>query len=132
MGLASIAARGAQAGSVDEARALRGEAEILLAQVQLAHIVVALAAIFVRGGVARAPRGVVGRKGELCGDLLERVLRVRQAELVAKEICLGRTAVGGGCRPGGYAERGFDELLRFLYQVRDVEHSCGTRPRRRR
>lgn len=132
MGLARVAARGAQTGSVDEARALGREAEVLLAEMQLAHIVVALTAILVRGGIARTPRGVVGRKREFCGDLLERVLRVRQAELVAEEIRLGGTAVGGGRRPSGYVERGFDELLRFLYQIRDVEHSCGTRPRMRR
>lgn len=65
------AAGGARAGRVDEARALGGEAQVLLAQVQLADIVVALRTFAVCRGVAGAPRRMVGLQGELGGDLLE-------------------------------------------------------------
>ena len=89
---------------------------------------VSLTAFLLGGCVGRAPRRVVGRKGEFCGDLLERILRVGQAKLVAEEVRFGRTSVGGGCRPSGYVQRGLDELLGFLNQVRDVEHFGGTLP----
>jgi hypothetical protein len=52
---------------------------------QLAHIVVALAALLLRCDVAGAPRGMVGLKRELSGDLLEGILRVGEPELVAEE-----------------------------------------------
>lgn len=89
---------------------------------------ISLTAFLVGRRVAGAPRRVVGRKRKFCGDLLEGVLRVGQAKLVAEEVRFGRASVGGGCRPGGYVQRGLDELLRFLNQVRDVEHFGRTRP----
>lgn len=124
MRLSGEAARGAQAGCIHETRSLRRKAEVLLAQVQLAHIVIALAALFLRGDVAGAPRRMVGLKRELCGDLLEGVLGVGEAELEAKQCRFRRPAVGRG--GGSYGvERRFDVLLGLLHQIRDVEHGFG-------
>lgn len=91
---------------------------------QLADIVVALAALLLRGGVAGAPRGMVGLECKLGGDLLEGILRVGESELVAEESGFGGSAV---CRRGsGYGvERRFDVLLGLLHQIRDVEHGFG-------
>lgn len=85
MSLPREAAGRAQARGIGEARALCREAEILLAKMQLAHIVVALAALLLRCDVAGAPRGMVGLKRELSGNLLEGILRVGEPELVAEE-----------------------------------------------
>jgi hypothetical protein len=123
--LSGEAAAGAQRGRVHKARALGREAEILLAQVKLPDIVVALAAVLLRGcDIAGAPRRVVGREGELGGDLLERVLGVGQSELVAEEGRFRRPAVR---RRGGrnVVQRGFDVRLGLLHQTRDVEHGFG-------
>jgi len=85
MSLSREGAGRAQARCVGETGALSREAEVLLTEVQLSHIVVALTALLFRGDVAGAPRGMVGLKGKLGGDLLKRVLRVGQPELVAEE-----------------------------------------------
>jgi hypothetical protein len=118
------AARGAQTSGADEARALRREAEILLAQVQLPHIVIALAALLLRGcDVAGSPRGMVGGERELGGDFLQRVLRVGKAELVAEEGRFRGPAVRG--RGGSdVVQRRLDVLLRLLHQIRDGKHGC--------
>lgn len=120
MGLASEAAGRAEAGGIHKARASGGEAEILLAEVQLAHIVVALAAVLVGGDVA-GPGGMVGLQRELGGDFLEGVLRVGKAELVAEEGGFGGPAIRGRGR-GDVVERGLNVLLRLLDQVGEVEH----------
>ena len=53
------------------------------------------------------------RKDELCGDLLQRVLGIGEAELLAKQGGFGRVAVGGG--QGRKSEvRRVDEGLGFL------------------
>jgi hypothetical protein len=116
------AAARAQGGRVDEAGALRREAQILLAQVQLPNIVVALTTVLVpQTDVAAAPRRVVGGEGKLSRDLLERVLRVGQPELVPEEGRFRGPAVRRGRRSDG-VERRLDVRLGFLHQARDVEH----------
>ena len=119
------AAGQAGAGRVDEAGPLGGEAEVLLAQVQFPNIVVALSALPFFGAFASAsagaPRGRVGLESKLRGDLLERVLRVGQPELIAEEGRFGRTAVARS-RSGHVAEGGLDQLLGPLHQIANIEH----------
>lgn len=124
MRLPREAARGSQAGRVDKARTGCREAEKLFAEVQLAHIVVALAAVLLRCDVAGAPRGMVGLKRELGGDLLERVLGIGEAELMAEEGGLRGATVGRG-RCSYRAEGWFNVLLGLLDEVGDVEHGFG-------
>ena len=82
---------------------------------------ITLTALLVRRILSAGPRGVVLLERELSGDFLERILGVRESELVAKEGRFRRSAVGGrGCSYG--AEGRLDVLLSLLHQVRDVEH----------
>jgi hypothetical protein len=88
-----------------------GEAEVLLAEVQLPDVAVALRAVLLASVIGGARR-VVGRQSELCGDLLEWILGVGQAELVAEELGFGESSVG---RCGaGEVERWVDQLLGLL------------------
>lgn len=112
MRLTCEAARRAQTGRVHEAGAGGREAEILLAKVQLAHIVIALTAVLLGCDVAGSC-GMVGLQRELGGDLLEGVLRIRKAELVAEEGRFGGSPVGGRGRCN-VIECRFDILLRLL------------------
>lgn len=70
---------------------------------------------------------MMGRKSEFGGDLLERVLRVGKAKLMAEEVRFRRTAVGRG-NGAREIEGWLYELLRLLHQVRDVEHDGGEVP----
>jgi hypothetical protein len=115
------AAGQAGAGCVDEAGPLCGEAEVLLAQMQFPNIVVALSALPFFRAFAGAPRGRVGLESKLRGDLLERVLRVGQPELIAEEGRFGRSAVVRR-RSGDVAEGGLDQLLGPLHQIANIEH----------
>ena len=126
MCLSSEAARGTEASCVDKARTLGGKAEVLLAQVQLAHIVVALAAVLVGCAIARGPRGMVGLQCKFGGDLLQRILGVWEAELVAEKGGFRGSAIGVDWG-SDVIERGLDVLLGFLHQAGDVEHGFGLR-----
>lgn len=82
----------AQAGGGQEARALGGEAQELLAQVELPDIVIALMPVCILA-VLTCAGGVVAGEGQLGSDLLEGVLRLGKAELVTKESGFGGAAV---------------------------------------
>jgi len=111
VGLAGKGGRGRGARRLQEAGRGGGEAHEGLGQVQLSGVPVAPVAVLIALG------GIGGGYRELGGDLVQRVLRVGQAELALEQRGLGRVLVRRAeVEPLG----GIQQLLRLLDEARQA------------